>query len=131
MSEYGYDPVPETVTDALERWDKGESVFSVEMGGLGPGHEMAIQGLAFELMRAMNGFADWEDDKKKRELIESLDPIISECNKKPWGGFSGAQVGVAKVLAARVCKAGYRNALRDPALDEHRLIQVCKLDLRQ
>src|SRR5687768_3007466 len=42
------DPIPETVEDALRQWDAGETVFTVEMGGLGPGYEMAIQGLAFE-----------------------------------------------------------------------------------
>ena len=29
-----YDPVPGTAREALERWDKGESVFTIEMGQL-------------------------------------------------------------------------------------------------
>ena len=30
-----YDPVPETAREALERWDRGESVFTIEMGPTG------------------------------------------------------------------------------------------------
>ena len=123
------DPIPESVTDALRIWDDGLSLFSVEMGGMGPGYEMAIQGLAFELMRAWKNH-EWTDDKKQLEFLNALgDPIISKCDKKPWGGFSGAQVGAAKSLAAIVCKRGYRKALRDEEIKD-RLIQVCKRDLR-
>ncbi|KKK93920.1 hypothetical protein LCGC14_2688070 [marine sediment metagenome] len=34
---------PKTLDEAIERWDAGRSLFSVEMGGLGPGYEQAIQ----------------------------------------------------------------------------------------
>ena len=125
-----YDPIPETVQEALATWDAGEFVFSVEMGGLGPGYEMAIQGLAFEMMRKIDGFQDWEDKRKLGALDKSLEPIVSICDKKPWGGFSGAQVGAAKGLASRVCRMGYRNALREDVVKD-RLIQVCAKDLRK
>lgn len=36
-------PIPETCEEALARWDAGETVFTAEMGGLGPGYEQAIQ----------------------------------------------------------------------------------------
>ena len=125
-----HDPIPETVAEALALWDSGESVFSVEMGGLGPGYEMAIQGLAFEIMRALHGF-DWLDTETLSARFDAVvDPIVHELNSKPWGGFSGAQVGAASSLAAMVCKRGYRAALRDPALDDDRRIQVSKKDLR-
>lgn len=119
-----HDPIPETVAEALAKWDAGESVFSVEMGGLGPGYEMAIQGLAFEMMR----------DLLSRDPVvirdEDLDAVVRRLNDQPWAGFSGAQVGAAKSLAARVCLDGYRKALRHPSLESDRLIQVCKKDLR-
>jgi hypothetical protein len=128
-SKIEYDPIPETVQDALTKWDSGESLFSISMGGLGPGYEMAIQGLAFELMREVNGFTQWDDEKECKSIDVKLEPIITDCNKKPWGGFSGAQVGAAKSLASIVCRKGYRKALRMDAVKD-RLIQVCRKDLR-
>lgn len=126
--EKEYDPIPETVTEALAKWDAGESVFTVEMGGLGPGYEMAIQGLAFELMRVYLRVNDWK--VIDHAALEYLDrEVISRCDSEPWGGFSGAQVGAARNIAAAVCKRGYRVALRNEAVKE-RLIQVSKLDLR-
>lgn len=127
------DLIPETVAEAIARWDAGEAVFSVEMGGLGPGYEMAIQGLAFELMRAIeaSGFDQWDDDLARKQFDEeTIEPVVRECDAKPWGGFSGSQVGVAKNLAACVCRRGYRAALRDPKLPADRRIQVCRHDLR-
>lgn len=43
--------IPETAADALARWDEGDTVFTVEMGGFGPGYEQAIQLLVFEMIR--------------------------------------------------------------------------------
>ena len=129
MPEVEWDIVPETVEQALELWDAGKSVFSVEMGGIGPGYEMAIQGLAFELIRALTGF-DWSKETLDERFRAITDPVISACNEKPWGGFSGAQVGSACNLAGIVCRLGYRKAVRDPRIKD-RTIQVCKKDLRQ
>lgn len=125
MSTGENDPIPLTVDDALAKWDAGEVVFSVSMGGLGPGYEMAIQGLAFELMREFRKIVNWES---KDYITPISNPIIERCDKLPWGGFSGAQVGAAINLAAIVCRRGYRAALRDPVVHD-RLIQVCKDDL--
>ena len=112
------DPIPETVVGALDMWDKGDSVTSVSMGGIGPGYEQTIQILAFELMR---------------HGIQGGHPGIGESAKR-WGddvvcrldlGFSGAQVGAAKSLALQVLIHGYRKALRMPEVQD-RLIQVSK-----
>jgi hypothetical protein len=127
MTTETYDPIPETVAEALAKWDAGETVFTVEMGGLGRGYEMAIQGLAFELMRALDG--KMEDGKPWHEYEPIIGPIVSECYERPWGGFSGAQVGAAKNLVGHVVLKGYRKALRNPAV-AGRLIQVSKKDLR-
>lgn len=124
-----YDPIPETVSEALAKWDAGETIFTVEMGGIGPGYEMAIQGLAFEIMREINGFSQWGDDRELLKLNVRIDAVVHRCDKEPWAGFSGAQVGAARNLASYVCRRGYRSALRDDAVKD-RLIQVCKKDLR-
>lgn len=130
MAEEKYDPIPETVEEALKIWDSGESLFSVEMGGLGPGYEMAIQGLAFEMMRELKDFKSWEDKKARKKVQKNLDDVAHKLHAEPWGRFSGAQVGAAQGLAAMVCRQGYRVALRKPEVKD-RLIQVSKLDLRQ
>lgn len=123
------DIIPETVAEALAKWDAGEPVFSVEMGGLGPGYEHCIQTIAFECMRVWLPTLPWPapgeelpEDWKDR-LDELADPYIAALDKMPGGGFSGAQVGAGKNLAANVCRRGYREALRDPVVAD-RLIQV-------
>ena len=136
MSAYtAYDPIPETCQEALAKWDAGESVFSVEMGGLGPGYEQCIQMLAFEYLRGLLA-ANWEipepfpdkDTPEFKEYVKRWDalkePIIARLDAQV-GGFSGAQVGVAGSLAMHVYRRGYRAALRDPVVKE-RLIQVSK-----
>jgi hypothetical protein len=129
-SNVAYDLIPETVADALNKWHANEMVFSVEMGGLGPGYEMAIQGLAFELMREFETRdINWTDPELN--LDDIVDAVVHRCNDEPWGHFSGAQVGAATDLAANVCRRGYRVALRSPTIVPDRLIQVCKLDLRK
>ena len=136
MSTATFDPIPETVADALKKWDAGETVFSVEMGGMGPGYEMAIQGLVFELLRK------WSErtipklgtdisDELRATLHAEADAIVHECNDMPWGGFSGAQVGAAKSLAICILRRdSYRSALREKDVED-RLIQVSKKDLRK
>ena len=133
MPEQAYDPIPLTAAEALQRWDANEVVFSVEMGGIGPGYEMAIQGLAFEMMRELTDEAIPAvgniTDAYAAAIEARLDAVVSRCNILPWGGFSGAQVGAAKSLACIVIQRGYRAALGAPGVKD-RLIQVCKRDLR-
>ena len=123
------DVIPETVNEALALWDSDRSVFSVEMGGIGPGYEQCIQVLAFELMRAWKDLA-WPaigvdlPDAFTESLNSAAEPVISRLDREAKG-FSGAQVGAAKSLAACVCRRGYRTALRDDAVKD-RLIQVSR-----
>lgn len=108
--------------DALAAWDRGESVWSIEMGGLGPGYEQTIQVLTFEIVRdylekplpARGTSADgWADD------------TVYRVNAWPGCGFSGAQVGAAKWLAYRFLDKGHRATLEEcRAHDKERLTQV-------
>jgi len=119
-----------TAKEAVEKWDRGESIWSVEMGGLGPGYEQAIQVLIVELLRdnldkefpADNdkegwhawgaAYDTWGDDTVHR--------IDESC-----GGFSGAQVGVAKNVALNILRKGYGKAMNDPRIRDRR-IQISK-----
>lgn len=127
QSNSSHDPIHETVAEALAAWDRGETVFTVEMGGIGPGYEQCIQILAFELMREWNGrfppVGEPMSDGDRQKLNDSADAVVHLLNAQY--GFSGAQVGAAKNLASLVCRRGYRAALRMPEVKD-RLIQVSR-----
>jgi hypothetical protein len=102
-----YEPYAATAREYVEQWDKGEPVWTIELGGLGPGYEQAIQVLVVELCRdnldklplPANGDKDaWQ--KWGEETITRTD--------KAAGGYSGAQVGAAKSLAFRYLSDGPR-----------------------
>jgi hypothetical protein len=120
------DQIPETVKEALSMWDADETVFTVEMGGLGPGYEQALQICAFEIMRE---FVDEEEAREpsdewwKEKGSARRDAAVHRIDENL--GLSGAQVGAATNLAFCVLQRGYREALRDDAVKD-RLIQVNK-----
>jgi len=110
-----------TNKELIDAWDRGESVWSIEMGGLGPGYEQCIQICIFELVRDMQDkplpteetWRDWG-----RETITRLDKDL---------GFSGAQVGVAKSIAHVILKDGYQATIDKAHIEiPDRLIQVSK-----
>lgn len=80
-----------TVNELLKAWDQGQSIWSIELGGLGPGYEQAIQVTAVEVARELRKLKrtrskreDWEAAKKIRdEVIHRIDRTV--------GGLSGAQ----------------------------------------
>ena len=79
--------------EQLRRWDAGEIIWSLEMGGLGPGYEQAIQVLAIEIVRDNLGKKIPEKPAKDWGA-NTLTRIDKSC-----GGFSGAQFSVAQFLA--------------------------------
>lgn len=96
----------ETAAELLRRWDAGEPIWSVELGGLGPGYEQAIQVLAVELVRDNLGkplpekaTREWGDDTVRR--------VDEGCC-----GLSGAQVGQSKWLAWNWLKTGPADLVR-------------------
>ena len=115
---------PETAIEALAKWDAGESVMTVEMGGLGPGYEQCIHIMAFEIIRAWGGKRDailaMPKDKRWDALAGGIpEAIMGEI------GPSGAQVGAAVSLAWITIDRGWREAIDDPAVKD-RHIQVSK-----
>jgi len=108
--------------EQLRRWDAGDSIWSIEMGGLGPGYEQAIQVLAIEIVR------DNLDSPLPKGVTAWGDSTVSRIDKKlPDGrysccGFSGAQVGAAKNLAYKWLEKGPAELLAAVPSDRH--IQV-------
>lgn len=108
---------PKDIKDAVERWDRGETVWSVEMGGLGPGYEQAIQFGMIELLRRLIGV---DLPKNNEPWNDFLDGHLHEVLKEFDLGLSGAQAGAIKNLAAKFANQGWNavEGVRD------RLIQI-------
>lgn len=109
-----YELIPATCAEALRRWDAGESVFSVEMGGLGPGYEQCIQIVAFEALRellAQPAPPPWEDKDAMKAFHDGIDKTLMERTKDM--GLSGAQYGAGLSMAYRCFRIGYGHALAE------------------
>ena len=112
--------------EQLRRWDAGESIWTIEMRGLGPGYEQAIQVLAIEIVRDN---IDKPLPKEKQALDEWGYSTVSRIDYKlPDGtyscfGYSGAQVGAARDLAYRWLKVGPAACLKS-CEDKWRHIQA-------
>lgn len=94
--------------DLLARWDNGGSVFSIEMGGFGPGYEQALQIAAFERLRDLLAGGSSDEFPSRLEYL----------------GLSGNQWGAAKYLARRFHVESPRAVLE--SVDDARHIQVSR-----
>jgi hypothetical protein len=119
----------------LARWDAGRSVWSIEMGGLGPGYEQCIQITVAEILRHLlatkynakawtalpkaEAEAAW---KRDRDAIEKYG-FANETVKAL--GLSGNQWGAALNIALRFYRVGPIAVMADERVKE-RHIQVSK-----
>lgn len=114
-------------TEWLRRWDAGDTVWSIEMGGLGPGYEQCIHITAAEVLRHMlklkydpatwENREVWEADLKAIEADALTNPTIDML------GLSGAQWGAAVSLATFLYRNGPRGVMTDERVKD-RHIQV-------
>lgn len=93
--------------DIVSRWDAGRSIWSVAMGGFGPGYEQALQIAMIEFLRHLVGGGTAEELD-----TDKLAPL----------GLSGAQWGAARSLAGRIFADGPQATLK--AFGDDRKIQV-------
>ena len=113
---------PETwsAVELVAAWDRGDSLWTVEMGGLGPGYEQAIQVAMIEIVR--------DNIDKPLPVPEDADSWGDDTLRKhssALGGLSGAQAGAARSLAYRILKNGYGPTLDSMRQhDKERLTQV-------
>lgn len=115
--------------DWLNRWDAGQGVWSIAMGGLGPGYEQAIQITAAEILRWLlqhaPDYEQWKDealwDRDQQAISDGLAnaPVVAKL------GLSGAQWGAALSLATALYIRGPRSVMDDKNTKE-RHIQVSK-----
>lgn len=115
--------------DVIAAWDEGQSVWSVELGGLGPGYEQCIQLMGFEAWKLMrtnppaDGWDGLEGDawRTYRDSIEAMEPLRGIVDKL---GVSGAQFGAAMNIASVFARQGYAAGMAKAPKDRH--IQVSK-----
>jgi hypothetical protein len=90
----------EEVEKMLSAWDSGDTVWSIELGGFGPGYEQAIQVAAIEFARATKDLEGLKnDDKESTALFTATCEQVVEKHDKALGGLTGAQFGAARYLA--------------------------------
>lgn len=114
-----------TWQDAVDAWRGGESVWSAELGGLGPGYEQAIQVFLFEIMSRWpkdSAVPEPEDGKLPSDFRAHADMVLRDIDEQ-LGGLSGAMYGAAVGTAYRYMKHGYGHMLKKPEIED-RLIQV-------
>jgi hypothetical protein len=114
--------IPDTAAELVAAWDKGElPIWTVAMGGLGPGYEQALQTLMIELLRSAGPLP--KDDAPEQDFRHWGSDVIGR-HSTSLGGLSGAQVGAAKGLAAAVIRRGMHAVLDE--VDSERRTQISK-----
>lgn len=92
----------DTIKELIDAWDKGEIITSIELGGLGPGYEQALQIAAVEFARAIKDQPfdkdSNEDGAKARKICDKI-----TFNHPEVKGITGAQYRQALWLAWQWC----------------------------
>lgn len=113
-------------TELLQRWDAGTPVFTIEMGGLGPGYEQVIQIVAFEMLRYLLASKPdpdlWQDSDIWATARDEID--VAVMPSVDYLGLSGAQHGAAMSLATSFYMNGPKMTLKQVPAD--RQIQVSR-----
>jgi hypothetical protein len=117
-----------TCEEWLRRWDEGRSVWSVVMGGLGPGYEQAIQIAAAETLRRLIDIKfdlTQTDEQWEKTWKEQVQGHLDNLPKYEALGLSGMQLGAASNLAMMLYRRGPVKAFKDPVVKD-RLILISK-----
>jgi hypothetical protein len=93
--------------EAIKRWDQGDILVSIEMGGMGPGYEQTIQTCAIEILRD----ALIASNPLTEETFRDLADITIHFHNESLGGLSGAQAGAAISLAWQAFSLGWSGML--------------------
>ena len=115
-----------TIDEWLRRWDAGESVWTIEMGGLGPGYEQALQMAVVEVVRHLVGNPPTSgvDEQWWAATSRVLDDRVLRGPVVRPLGLSGAQWGAAVGLGINLYRQGPRVTMADPELvDRHIQVQ--------
>ena len=110
--------------DWLARWDAGKSVWTIEMGGMGPGYEQCIHITCAEMLRwLLSRKPTLEDMTERKKLLADLDATMFKLPIVDNLGLSGAQYGAAVNLAFQFYNNGPIKVMADERVKD-RHIQV-------
>lgn len=109
-------------TEWLSRWDAGRGVWSITMGGFGPGYEQCIQITASEILRWL---LKHTPDLSAYDTWKRVDAEVMSSHPVSGLGLSGAQWGAARNLASQLYRNGPRGLMTDDRGKE-RHIQVSR-----
>lgn len=118
---------PETAKEASDRFEKGENVFVVELGGFGPGYEHAIWIAMFKVIKSYH-----KEDMKKwvtrdgKSFVKNVDDKLMRILRNQ--DLTGAQFEVIKHTSYHLMRYGWREMMKKAL--EDRVIQVNKNFLR-
>lgn len=108
--------------EAVARWKAGHTVWSAELGGIGPGYEQCIQILLWETLAAWGDRSlplPEKEGEYPKEYSDFVDQMVTNLNL----GFSGAQVGAAKSTAYQFLRYGYRHMMGKLEKERHILVE--------
>lgn len=117
-----------TAKDAIATWDAGHSLWTIEMGGLGPGYEQCIQVAAVEILRDAIAAEEATDKHLDLDGFKALRDATIHTHDKTLGGMSGAQASAATNIAWRAYNDGWGKMLqtaKEQGIEDSRFIQVC------
>ena len=122
--------------DWLERWDRGETVWAIEMGGLSVEYEKAIYETCAETLRhLLNSQYDiekWEDDSFWSDDRDKIEEYILKNEKILELGISYAQWSVALNAAIMFYRWGPVTVMNDKRVrDRHIQISKTATELRR
>jgi hypothetical protein len=98
------------VREMIHKWDKGESVWTIERGGLGPGYEQALQVCMVEICRAalkMPRLGKETRNSYWKRFVVMRNRVVKKLSDDCCG-LSGEQVGAASDLAFRFVVSGIK-----------------------
>ena len=105
----------------------GETVETIEMGGISESYENAIQGLFVDMLLIVH---KKQIPSNAKEVNELLTHVANTCTSKLEYGYSGAQVGAAKSLCWFFLADGYKGAIEKMRqINNNRIIKINKYGL--
>jgi hypothetical protein len=105
----------------LLSWDKGRSIPTISMGGLGPGYEQCIHLMAFEMLRIL--MEEKPPRHPQEDYLEAVKFFKHRLDAVDVAtGCTGAQWSAAQNVAARFYRYGYTEA--HSTIPEERRIYV-------
>lgn len=114
---------PTTVAEAVQWWDEGRTLWTIEMGGLGPGYEQALQTFMVEILRDAHT-REWPDGQEAwDQFLEARNATNSRLRDFHLG-LSGMQADAATNLAWQFLHHPWEDVLK--MVESDRRIQISR-----